>query len=147
MKKNIASPRWLAIGLVILIFLILADIASIILVVYGTRENRCILQGIALFVLGWMLLATGVVLFLLNRKACWVWLEGGCLKRRGLLFGFRKSISAEEVHAVGLTYGDKEIFVISLGEHPHTAREITLQNNEANMRMIRSFWDGPFYGG
>ena len=148
MKKIIASKKWLVTYLVILLFLCCFSVTGIALILYAVGSNRTDILAIGIVTLGYMLPVTGIILFYLNRRACLIWIEDGCLKRKGLFFGFHASITPEEVFSVDVTYDDKYILVIAgrvIASHCFDDKSVKLDNNDRNMDLVRSFWKGEIF--
>ncbi len=141
MKKIIFSTKWLVTYSIILAILICFDIAGITMIVRAINESNTTLLSVGILSLVCMLLATGIILFYLNQRACLIWVEDGCLKRKGLLCGFKAIIKPEEVCGVGITHDNKEIYVIfhSDRNNRHGATIIKFKNNDANMEILKSF--------
>ena len=108
MKKLIASKKWLITYLVILLFLCCFNAIGIALIIYSVSSNRTDTLAIGIVTLVYMLPITGIILFYLNRRACWIWVEDGLFKWKGLFLGFSGEIRPEDVDDIGS--GGKKIY-------------------------------------
>ena len=145
MKKIICSKKWLVIYLIISLVLLGLIGAGIALLVCGMNANSTALASVGCAIAGCMLPVLGIILFYLNRRACLVWVEDGCLKRKGLFFGFHARITPEEVFSVDVTYDGKYIHVFAgrvIASHCFDDKSVKLDNNDRNMDLVRSFWKG-----
>lgn len=145
MKKQIASKRWLITYLIILVVLIAGAISGVGTVVYGInlKNGEALTAGIVILLM--MLPTMGLILFWLNRRACFIWIEDGYLKSRGLLFGFKRSIHRKDVEAIGITPNGKKIYVISPTMQQYMQGDILFSNNEENAEALKSFWKADIY--
>lgn len=146
MKKLIASKKWLITYLVILLFLCCFNAIGIALIIYSVSSNRTDVLAIGIVTLVYMLPITGIILFYLNRRACWIWVEGGLFKWKGLFLGFSGEIKTEDVDDIGS--GGKKIYIFV--RHPknrmHYGKGIfELSNNSANRTLLKSFYSGEIY--
>ncbi len=145
MKKQIASKRWLITYLIILVVLIAGAISGVGTVVYGInlKNGEALTAGIVILLM--MLPAMGLILFWLNRRACFIWIEDGYLKSKGLLFGFKKNLRRNDVVAIGITPNGKKIYVISPTMQQYMQGDILFPNNEENAEALKSFWKADIY--
>ena len=146
MKKLIASKKWLITYLVILLFLVCFNAIGIALIIYSVSANSTEALTIGIVTLVYMLPITGIILFYLNRRACWIWVEDGCFKWKGLFFGFSGSITPEEVDDVGS--GNRKIYIFvrhSKGRMHYGKGIFELSNNPANRLLLKSFYSGEIY--
>lgn len=140
MKKVIASKKWLITYLIILFVLFSIIIAGVVYMIYSIKSHSSS-WAYSILVFVYMLPVTGIILFFLNRRACLVWIEGDCIKRKGLFFGFKESIKTDEITDVCVTYNFKEIIIFQ-AVHSHCTKQIELQYSESHINMIKSFWKG-----
>ena len=147
MKEIIASKKWLVTYLVILLFLCCFSVTGVALILYAVGSNRTDILAIGIVTLGYMLPVTGIILFYLNRRACLVWVEGGCLKRKGLFFGYKCTVRQEDIYGVGVTYDGKTIRIVAtpVPRRSHGAEIIEFKNTADNMATVRSFWKGDIF--
>ena len=111
---------------------------------FGSNGTDALAVGIVTLV--YMLPITGIILFYLNRRACWVWVEDGLFKWKGLFWGFNGEISSEDVDNIGS--GRKKIYIFV--RHPknrmHYGKGIfELSNNPANRTLLKSFYSVEIY--
>ncbi len=143
MKKLIASKKWLITYLVILLFLGCFNAIGIALIIYSVSLNRTDALAIGIMTLVYMLPITGIILFYLNRRACWIWVEDGCFKWKGLFLGFSGSITPEEIDDIGTGKRQIYIFVRCSKNRMHYGKGIfELSNNPANRTLLKSFYSG-----
>lgn len=145
MKKQIASKRWLITYLIILVVLIAGAISGVGTVVYGInlKNGEALTAGIVILLM--MLPTMGLILFWLNRRACFIWIEDGYLKSRGWLFGFKKNLRRNDVVAIGITPNGKKIYVISPTMQQYMQGDILVSNNKSNAEKLKSFWKSDIY--
>lgn len=127
MKKLIASKKWLITYSIILAFLFCLISVGIALIIGGEWV------AIGVVILAYMLPVAGVLLFWLNRRACLIWTEDGCLRWKGLLFGFKSGVKGEEIPM--LISGGKVIYVC-LEEVTHRKRRILEMENTKQCREL-----------
>ena len=100
----------------------------------GVVLNVCLLQ------------ATVVVLYCFNRQIWLIWVEDGCVYCKSILTGRHICFKPEHVRSVGITYDNKHIFFISSEkEFHHAGLTVMLENSEANLELIRTFWSGDIW--
>ena len=87
-EKIATSTKWPVTYLIILALLLAVIAAAIWEIVFYAQKNEGSMMLMGVIALVYMLPTEAVVLCSLNRRACWVWAENGCIKRKGLLFGF-----------------------------------------------------------
>ena len=146
MKKLIASKKWLITYLVILLFLCCFNAIGIALIIYSAGSNRTDTLAIGIATLVYMLPITGIILFYLNRRACWIWVEDGLFKWKGLFCGFSGSITPEEIDDIGSGKRQIYIFVRCPKNRMHYGKGIfEISNNPANLSLLKSFYSGEIY--
>ncbi|MBQ8848998.1 MAG: hypothetical protein IJ011_01540 [Clostridia bacterium] len=146
MKKIISSKKWLITYLIILLFLTCFNVGGIALIICSAVASNTQALVIGIVTLVYMLPITGIILFYLNRRACLIWAEDGCIQRKGLLFGFRDSIKPENIDSVGITRDNKKIYVIlNQGDYIHANGYLEISNNAHNMALVKSIWTGDIY--
>lgn len=88
----------------------------------------------------------GIILFYFNRRACWIWVENGCFKWKGLFFGFRGSITPEEIDDIGCAKKQLYISVRCPKNRMHYREGIfELSNTSANRKLLKSFCSAEIY--
>lgn len=145
MKKTIASIRWLVTYLIILVVLTVSLSLSVFTLIYGINMKSLepLITGIVMLVME--IPISALILFWLNRRACLVWIDGNCLKSRGLLFGFQRSIYRRDVEAIGITPNGKKIYVISPAMQRDMHGDIFLPNTDDNIVTLKNFWKADIY--
>lgn len=146
MKKMIASKKWLTTYLIILIFLSGLSAIGIALIIYSVCSNNTEALAIGIVTLVYMLPTMGIILFYFNRRACWIWVENGCFKWKGLFFGFRGSITPEEIDDIGCAKKQLYISVRCPKNRMHYREGIfELSNTSANRKLLKSFCSAEIY--
>lgn len=146
MEKHIVSKKWLITYLIILLFLSFFNAIGIALIIYSSHANSSEALSIGIVTLVYMLPITGIILFWLNRRACWIWIEDGLLKWKGLFYGFSGEIRPVEVANIGS--GGKNIYIFAKHpkNHMHYRKEIfELSNITANRLLLKSFCSCEIY--
>ena len=117
-------------------------------VVFGnTRE---IWAGLLLF---GVLFGLGCfLLWFLNRAACAVWIEDGMIKRRGLIYGFRKECSVRAIQTVKTEWVYRAgTFIFLVDDHTPSYKKffptrkdsyICFRKNKKNLAFLHTFWSG-----
>ena len=146
MKKLIASKKWLITYLIILLFLCCFNVIGLALIIYSVDSNSTDALAMGIVTLVYMLPITGIILFYLNRRACWIWVEDGLFKWKGLFLGFSGEITPEDIDSI--ESGGKKIYIFV--RHPknrmHYRKGIfELSNNPANRTLLKSFYSGEIY--
>ena len=146
MKKLIASKKWLITYLIILLFLCCFNVIGIALIIYSVDSNSTDALAMGIVTLVYMLPITGIILFYLNRRACWIWVYGGLFKWKGLFLGFSGEIRPEDVDDIGSGGKKIYIFVRQPKNRMHYRKGIfELSNNPANRTLLKSFYSGEIY--
>ena len=146
MKKLIASPKWFITYLILVLCLFGFLSMGIVLLVYSVKANSIDALACGILTLVYMLPITGIIIFYLNRRACWIWVEDGCFQWKGLLWGFKGSIAPEEVADIASLKKRIYIFVKSSNRRMHCGKGIfELSNNCANRALLESFLNCKIY--
>ena len=137
MKKFIASKKWLITYSIILVFLLCLIFVGIALIIGGK------LVAIGIVILAYMLPIMGAVLFWLNRRACLIWAEDGCLKWKGLLLGFNGGVKGEEI--CNVVSGGKTIYICLEAVVHRKRRILEMENTEQCRKLLKTVYSGEVY--
>lgn len=136
-------------------------VLSVLAVVYLFITVICLIEGIGAVsrgggAAGWLFTAFAIFLSLflymifdLNRTACIISLDGDTVKRRGLIWGFRKECRISLIRAVHIKefYRDGDYICLIDGsahkfkKHRHDSY-ICFEYSKENMLFLRRFWHG-----
>lgn len=146
MKKLIASKKWLITYLIILLFLCCFNVIGIALIIYSVDSNSTDALAMGIVTLVYMLPITGIILFYLNRRACWIWVEDGLFKWKGLFLGFSGEITSEDIDSIESGGKNISIFVRQPKKAMHYGKKVfELSNNSVNRTLLKSFSSCEIY--
>ena len=96
-----------------------------------------------------MIPITALLWWMTNRWCSWVWIENGYIKRRGLLWGYKRQTSVKDVRGVKLERIRKLggcLFLVDGEKGDFSAISgksyIFLANTKRNRRFLANFWNG-----
>ena len=146
MKKAISSTKGAVVYFVVLFTYIFIAISAIAFLIFAKFANNTQMLTISTAIAVSMFFCILILLFG-NREICWCWVENEVLKRKWLLLGKTDSICAEEIDHVGISRDNKKIYVIlkPTNHRMHGSRCFKIQNNDLNMKLVKSFWNGEIY--
>ncbi len=148
MKKIVASEKYLVVWSVIILFCALMTVICFVFGIVDLVKHDPV-DPLA-FVGGVIFLAVAVYYVLdLNRMACYIWVEGGAVKRQGLFGGFFKECKSESIQRVVIKdfYRDGTfIYLVDNSKHQFNRRRndsyIGFEYTKDNVEFLRTFWSG-----
>lgn len=128
------------IGIIACIGLILYNIIHFLMNDFDTQAIISLIFDLSLL----LIIAVLLVLFV-NRGFCWIYIENGMLKRKGLLFGFRKEVKISDIKKV-VTY-KLNYYIIEKNEEledPLQFQECInfIKHYDDHDEFLNSFWNG-----
>lgn len=98
-----------------------------------------------------LMLFFGSVLWLCNRTSCWIWIENGYIKRRGLWFGFKQSVKINDIQSVKfLCVNHGSLFLVDSNRrnfHFLSKKSyISFCITKNNLKFLSTFWNGNVDG-
>ncbi len=151
MKKIISSRSALVLYSFSIILIWGLSLIPLGLVVFGKPQEI----GIGLLLFGVLFGLGCFLLWFLNRAACVVWIEDGMIKRKGLIYGFRKECSVRAIQTVQIKYVHREVgfgtFIYLVDDRTQPYKKffrirkdsyICFRKNKKNLTFLRTFWLG-----
>ena len=155
MKKIIVSRSALVVSSFSIVFTFGFSLLGLLLaleaLIFGKLGEFAV--GLLLFCafFGWCCL----MVWVLNRAACVVWIEDGMVKRRGLIKGFYKECSIRAIQTVKSAYVQREVgfgtFLYLVDDRTRAYKKflrlrkdsyICFRKNARNLAFLRTFWSG-----
>ncbi|MBQ7365104.1 MAG: hypothetical protein IJW46_05860 [Clostridia bacterium] len=155
--KKIISDRDALVRSIMMLCVFIPMTAIMVIAILKNRDSI----PIASVVFGILFFAISLLsLWVLNRDAAVITVEGDTVTRRGLLFGFRKTVKLSEItrvaHLNSSVWGDR-FYLIDSSQNPYATEQkrlnpekkegyLTFTYSEYHLAFLRTFWSGEITG-
>ena len=148
MKKTVSSLFSLIVLPVLVLCFACLSVLCLIVDILNIQEKAPYGKG---FLWCGIFLAVAYLFFwYLNRMACFVWIEDGLVKRKGLFYGFCKECKIESLQSVTIfrlwREGDFICFIDDSRHRFDRCRKdsyICVKKTKRNMAAVQSVWNKP----